>query len=364
MNYNCKISVLCPCYNHEKFVGQFIDSILKQTYQDFEIVIVDDCSKDNSINEIKKFGDNRIKLIQHDYNMGVNAALNTAFKNSNGDYIIFCASDDMVKPDYFQKINEIFSNNDNIGVIYSSLLLIDENNKKIKPQPNWCILKEEDKYTILNKLFYIWNVLFSPGMAIRRNIFKQIIPLDLSLVQHQDYCMHINLLLRTDLKILNKPYIYYRRISKATNLSAQNDKTHIREQLEMHRLMDTFLQIKDTSIIKKIFNLSDYKNLDNRLIPFYLGKEALNSQNKQKQEWGYKTIMNFLANEENFALLINTENFNFSSYLNLINIFEKELNKNKKNLKKYKKLFNLLLIIAIFLFFLLAFCVVAYVWFK
>ena len=91
------ISVITPSFNHERFVGFFIESVLAQTFEDFELIIVDDCSNDNNINEILKYKDSRIKLVQHEYNKGINATLNTAFENSSGDLLVFCASDDMLE---------------------------------------------------------------------------------------------------------------------------------------------------------------------------------------------------------------------------------------------------------------------------
>ena len=84
-----KISILTPSFNHEKFVGLFIESILKQTLEDFELIIVDDCSSDSNVNEILKFKDPRIKLIQHPYNQGINAGINTAFENAKGEFLYF-----------------------------------------------------------------------------------------------------------------------------------------------------------------------------------------------------------------------------------------------------------------------------------
>ncbi|EAW7552186.1 glycosyltransferase family 2 protein, partial [Campylobacter coli] len=103
-----KISILTPCYNHEKYISAYLQSVLSQTFNDFELIIVDDYSSDQSVKEIQKFKDKRIKLIKHSYNKGINATLNTAFKNSNGDILIFCASDDMFEFDALEKINEVF----------------------------------------------------------------------------------------------------------------------------------------------------------------------------------------------------------------------------------------------------------------
>ena len=75
-------------------MGRFIESALNQNFSDFEVLIVDDCSSDDTAKEILKYKDKRIKLIKHDFNRGVNAALNTAFKHSKSDILLFCAGDD------------------------------------------------------------------------------------------------------------------------------------------------------------------------------------------------------------------------------------------------------------------------------
>ena len=94
-----KFSILCPSFNHEKYVGFFIQSVLEQSFDDFELIIVDDFSNDKNVEKIKEFKDERIKLIQHEYNKGINASLNTAFENSMGEFIVFSASDDMFEKD-------------------------------------------------------------------------------------------------------------------------------------------------------------------------------------------------------------------------------------------------------------------------
>ena len=79
MSENPLISVLCASFNHEKYVGYFIQSLINQTYSNWELIIVDDCSTDNNVAEIKKFTDPRIHLFQQDFNQGPGAALNKAF---------------------------------------------------------------------------------------------------------------------------------------------------------------------------------------------------------------------------------------------------------------------------------------------
>lgn len=94
------ISIITPAYNAEKFIGSTIESVLSQTYTNWEMLIVDDCSSDGTVKVVEEYcnTDARIKLIKHSENQGVAAARNTALANANGEYIAFLDSDDMWSP--------------------------------------------------------------------------------------------------------------------------------------------------------------------------------------------------------------------------------------------------------------------------
>ena len=108
-NKNPLISVLLPAYNVEKYISCCIDSLIKQTYQNIEIIIVDDCSPDQSgkIAENYASRDSRIKVIHHEYNQGLSGARNTGIDNCNGDFITFVDSDDWVSPDYVEYLYKV-----------------------------------------------------------------------------------------------------------------------------------------------------------------------------------------------------------------------------------------------------------------
>lgn len=144
------ISVLCSSFNHEKFVGYFINSLLKQTYSNWELIIIDDCSTDNNVIEIQKFSDPRIHFSKMHYNSGSSIVTTNAFNISKGEIIIDCASDDALKDNYFEILVKEFTENTSIGVIYSPLQIINENNtlKDIRPLPN------KNRIEILQDLFY------------------------------------------------------------------------------------------------------------------------------------------------------------------------------------------------------------------
>ncbi|GAH83893.1 unnamed protein product, partial [marine sediment metagenome] len=125
---NITVSVIIPTYNRADMVGRAIQSVINQTYQDFEIIIIDDASTDNTREVAREFQERekRIKYFKHEINKGGGAARNTGIKNSKGEYIAFLDSDDEWYPEKLEKQIEIFNKNDeNLGVVYSGVFYID-----------------------------------------------------------------------------------------------------------------------------------------------------------------------------------------------------------------------------------------------
>ena len=108
------VSVLLPAYNVEEYLAKCVDSILQQTYQNFEIIIADDCSPDDSGKIADKLAskDARIKVFHHGKNMGLSAARNTGLNHASGDYITFVDSDDWIEPDYVEYLLRIIQGTD------------------------------------------------------------------------------------------------------------------------------------------------------------------------------------------------------------------------------------------------------------
>ncbi len=349
--YNPTVSILTPSYNHEKYVSCFIESLLSQTNPNWELIIVDDSSSDNNLNEIKKYNDSRIKIIEHKYNQGINAALNSAFKVSQGRYIAFCASDDILESGYVDDVIHTMQSSANIGTIYYALQCIDIHGNIIEGK----ILKslQTERYKALRHCFNLGNCLVSPGMCFRRELFEQIYPLNLSLSQYQDYKLHIELLLRSDIYVSDNPLIKYRLPSTHSGISFLSAKTQKQMQLEESLLMDSFLQIKDISTLEKIFadDIKTYGKISADFIPYILGDLALNSPCQYKQIWGYNQISKFLNIENNYHRLNQKYGFCYKDFLNLSNRLLKndkqEVLRNKY--KKYQKLFNLMVGVALLL---------------
>ena len=110
---NIKFSICIPNYNYGQYLGETIQSVLDQTYQNFEIIIADNASTDKSVEVVKSFHDERIQLIQNKYNIGFSGNVDKAASGANGDFIILQLSDDILKPhalEDFANLINLYSN--------------------------------------------------------------------------------------------------------------------------------------------------------------------------------------------------------------------------------------------------------------
>ena len=129
-----KISVIIPVYNEEKNIGRTIESLLSQTFGDYEIIAVNDASKDNSIDVLNRYKD-RVKIIDKKKNEGQAKTLNAGLKIASGDIIARTDGDSIVPPDWLERIHNNFKNNEIIAV------------------GGWLALAKEDSYWALANSF-------------------------------------------------------------------------------------------------------------------------------------------------------------------------------------------------------------------
>lgn len=125
MNSTPTVSVLLPVYNAERFVAQSIQSILQQSFTDFELIILNDGSTDGSLKVIEQFNDERIRIVSHE-NMGLGATLNKGMEISKGKYIARQDADDISLPKRFEKQLDFLRKNPDVAVVGAHAQIIDE----------------------------------------------------------------------------------------------------------------------------------------------------------------------------------------------------------------------------------------------
>src|SRR5262245_9487013 len=134
MNGQPEVSVVIPTYNRAGFLKTAITSALAQTLQNFEIIVVDDASQDDTEKILRQFQDSRIRLIRHKTNQGVAAARNTGVVNSKGKFIAFLDDDDQWFPQKLEKQLRVLEKNPTVGVVYTGSFAVDASSNQIIKQ--------------------------------------------------------------------------------------------------------------------------------------------------------------------------------------------------------------------------------------
>ena len=170
-NSNPLISVCIPVFNGENFIEECIESILDQTEDDFEILVIDNCSTDETLNIVDQYNDARIKVIRNSKNIGGIGNFNRCIKLARGEFIVLLPHDDLLLPTALATFREVLESDKEIGTTYSSYFLIDEKGKRT----SFVLSDDEDKIMTSNEAF----TRFAEGNPIqctmtRREIYSQI----------------------------------------------------------------------------------------------------------------------------------------------------------------------------------------------
>lgn len=168
------VSVIIPSYNHELYILEAINSVLSQDYRHLELIVIDDGSKDNSVDLIKSIKDNRLLLIEQE-NQGAHAAINRGLNLAQGDFLTILNSDDVYSVDRVHNCLESLERN-NTHLVCSWLNVVDQNGKKIGLKkgwknmlPRWAAEQKENGYWSGND--FALNLLTSNFVSTTSNIF-------------------------------------------------------------------------------------------------------------------------------------------------------------------------------------------------
>ena len=203
------VSIITPMYNSEATIAETIKSVLAQTYSEWEMVIVDDCSTDASASIVKKYQniDKRIHYYKREKKSSVANARNYAIKMSKGHYLAFLDSDDLWEKDKLQK-QVSFMEKNNVSFCYSACATIDENSRKTG-KIRW--IKSYADYAILLK----GNFIPCLTVVLEKKLFDKI---EFPEIKHEDYAVWLSIL-KTGIKAygINEVLAYYRVNSKSVS---------------------------------------------------------------------------------------------------------------------------------------------------
>ena len=250
-----KVSILIPAYNHEKYLKETIDSVLNQTMSDFELLISDDCSTDNTADVIRNYSDERIKSVFFEKNVGTVRALNYLLQLAKGEYIAVLGSDDVWEKEKLEKQINILEQDKSLAACFSTATIIDQNSDEIIDKSIFPVdifeFENRDKALMLREFFASGNHLCHSSALIRRDIHEQVGEYSVCYRQLHDFDLWVRILIGYKIHVTNYPLVRYRFISNSGNVSQNTEKNNFRLYNEAEEIISfLFENISDEDFIK------------------------------------------------------------------------------------------------------------------
>ncbi len=262
------VSAIIPVYNHSKFLKQRIDSVLNQTYKDFELIILDDCSEDNSRDIINEYQSrfSQIKTIFRDSNSGSPfSQWNLGVSHAKGDYIWIAESDDSADPLFLEKSIRVMLDFESVGLVHCDSKVIDEQNgieylisekRKASGKMRWTNYGScAGKMEISNHFFLENSICNVSSVLFRKSRFLQAGGADPAMKFCGDWLLYLRILLISDFAYIPIPLNIFRIHSGSTFHSYYRSNTFLTETLKVYSFVVRNIKLtlqKKLSIVKKI----------------------------------------------------------------------------------------------------------------
>jgi glycosyltransferase involved in cell wall biosynthesis len=318
-----KVSVLLTSFNHEKYICEAIDRVLNQTFTDFELIILDDGSSDNSWALINQYSDPRIKASHNEWNKGSIEGINKTITDiANGEYFAVHHSDDVWELDKLEKQVAYLDANPEIGAVFTWVQIIDEHG--VKSTEDWFDQENKTRWQLLNQLFLEQNHLNQSSVLIRKQCYQDAGVYRYGLAQTCDAEMWSRILIKYPIHAIQEKLTKNRKFSDKSNTSGDSIEKVIRANNEWNALRENYLSITNFEEIVAIFPSLDRfrttKGFDNK---FLLAMACL-YECKQRSAWqlGLKWLFDLLNDKTRYKNIRELYSFTYLDFIRLTAEFD------------------------------------------
>lgn len=289
---NPLISVIMSVYNGEKYLREAVDSILKQTYKNFEFLIINDGSSDKSVEIINSYNDKRIILVNNNKNLGLPASLNKLIELSKGKYIARMDCDDICMPKRLEKQITFMENNPDVGLCFTNgkVFGVPELKLTASYMRHFEILLK-DSININNMtseqikaLFLFINPFCHPTAMFRKEIIdKHSLKYSENILKSQDLELWIRCSDKFPIHYMNEKLIYYRRHFAQAGRASSKEQLNFAVEIRKNWLENNGFSFKDKEYVLMVnpFSLFDKNNGCNFFNDYNDMLKNLSAQNKE-----------------------------------------------------------------------------------
>jgi glycosyltransferase involved in cell wall biosynthesis len=247
------ISVIVTTYNHEKYIGEAVASVVGQTFGDVEVVVIDDGSTDRTGEIVRSFAYPRVRYL-HQPNQGPSVATTTAVAACRGTYLAFMSGDDVLHPDRLRKQLEAYRQGPT-RVLFSGVEYIDDDGRPLAGEFYQETVSESHptRAQLLERMFCSRLGVFGVTAFTELRVIRECGPDDPALFQTQDYSRWIGLLKKYEFEILPDRLYRFRIRTGWENLSGPQPEKQIRARTEMYLVMKSFFEGMPTELFRESF---------------------------------------------------------------------------------------------------------------
>ena len=318
-----KISVILTSFNHEKYIHEAIKSILNQTFSDYELIILDDCSSDESWNLINQYSDPRIKAFRSEKPAEVVYNLNkTILDVAKGEYIAIHHSDDAWELDKLEKQVDFLEANQDVGAVFTWVKIIDENGEE--KENDYFNQENKTRWQWLQRLFVGDNRFNHPSVLIKKQCYQDVGVYRHGLPQTGDAEMWSRVLIKFPIHIIQEKLTKHRRFSDHSSTSGSRLDVEIRTSNEWNIIRENFLALTEFDDIVAIFpSLERYRNpagCDNK---FLLAMACL-YECEQRNSWqlGLNWLFELLNDADRHKKITELYAFSYADLIKLTGEFD------------------------------------------
>jgi glycosyltransferase involved in cell wall biosynthesis len=300
-----RVSVVIKSYNHATFVAQSIQSILDQSFQDFEIVVTDDASNDGTPDVIRSFADPRINLQVFPKNRGISAAMNATLARARGELIAILNSDDYALPGRLERQVAFLDANPDIAAVFTMPMAVDENGAPTAPFFDFrraLELADFSRRSWLRQFYFFGNVLCAPSAMIRRATYASCGEYDLRMTNVQDLDMWVRLAARAPIHVMSDELTAFRVRDNNQNMSAPRLDTELRSQFEFAHILKRFRTLP-LEVLEETFaqDLSERKIDSSTAHHIWLAELALTVPSPAHRLFALETLFETAQSDEDIA---------------------------------------------------------------
>lgn len=229
------VSVCMASYNHAPFIRTAVESVLRQSFTDWELVVTDDGSTDGTLAALDGITDDRLRIDGFPENRSACVALNHCIRRARGRFIAVLNSDDLWAPEKLAKQVAVMAEQPGTAAVFSRAAMIDERGQPLPAehpiqelfnQPN------RDRHAWLRQLLFVGNRLCHPSVLVRAHVYRELGLYDERLAQLPDLDMWIRICFHHEIWVLQEQLVYFRLLDQQRNASGNRQEVRIRTLTE------------------------------------------------------------------------------------------------------------------------------------